>query len=143
MEGLQQGILEFVREQVRETFKTDLGREKAEKLKTISFIENADEKKAKLSLEIAELRSWAESEVASYWCAIEGTRKRKALIESLSSVLCSEMGTEWEKIKLEEVEGESLTEIQCDTLKGKIRRGLPQECELAEGVQGMHTQERA
>ena len=134
MEGLQQGILEFVREQVRETFKTDLGREKAEKLKTISFIENADEKKAKLSLEIAELRSWAESEVASYWCAIEGTRKRKALIESLSSVLCSEMGTEWEKIKLEEVEGESLTEIKNDTLKGKIRKAAADDVILGEGV---------
>jgi hypothetical protein len=134
MEGLQQGILEFVREQVRETFKTDLGREKAEKLKTISFIENADEKKAKLSLEIAELRSWAESEVASYWCAIEGTRKRTALIESLSPVLCSEMGTEWEKIKLEEVEGESLTEIQCKALSDKIKEAAADDVILGEGV---------
>jgi len=142
MERLQQGILEFVREQLRETFKTDLGREKAEKLKIISFIENADEKKAKLSLEIAELRSWAESEVASYWCAIEGTRKRKALIESLSPVLCSEMGTEWEKIKLEEVEGESLTEIQCKALSDKIKEAAADDVILGEGVQGMDIQRK-
>ena len=145
MKRVQEGILDFVRKKVEQSFNTDLGMEKADKLRTISRIEDLDEKRAKLSLEIAELRSWAESEVASYWCAIQSTKKRTALVESLSSVLCCEMGTEWQKIKWEEVEGEALKEIHCEELEKKIISVRPKESAaashsfvtLAEGVKGM------
>ena len=100
-----------------------------------------------MSSEIAELRSWAESEVVSYWCAIhstgKGTKKKKSLVESLSPVLCTEVGTEWKKITWEEVEGECLTEIECKDLLDKIKTAAGnasasrKNVMLEESVQGM------